>query len=102
METYQYNRACHCTRCRARHITGPVVLMTLGVLFLLDNFGVYGADFERTWPLILIMIGFVKVFQNTASTEDHIPPVAFPPPGPGMPAIPQPGPPPPSNEVRNV
>ncbi len=102
METYQYNRACRCIRCRARHITGPVALVTFGVLLLLDNFGVYGADFERTWPLILIMIGLVKVFQNTASTEDHISPVTFPAPAPGTLTTPQPGAPPPSNEVRNV
>jgi hypothetical protein len=33
---------------------GPAVLVTLGVLFLLDNVSGYG--FERTWPILLIVI----------------------------------------------
>jgi hypothetical protein len=38
---------------------GPIVLIALGVLFLLDNFGVLQFDwvFERGWPVLLIGLG---------------------------------------------
>jgi hypothetical protein len=65
----------------------PAVLITLGILFLLDNLGMRG--FHDTWPLLLIVIGIVKVLQYTAPTEGHIddaqPPayVTPPPAAPG-------------------
>jgi hypothetical protein len=76
----------------------PAVLITLGVLFLLDNMHV--REFHDTWPLLLIVIGIVKVLQYTAPTEGHIeyqqPPVYGQPPygqppatGPGGQAPPQ-------------
>ncbi len=66
---------------------GPVVLVTLGVLFLLTEF--YHMRFQ--WPVLLIVIGLVKVWQSTTSTEGHtpygVPPVApqetVPPAGTG-------------------
>jgi Domain of unknown function (DUF5668) len=51
----------------------------LGVLFLLDTTGVPGASFSNTWPLLLVLIGVVKVFQHNAPTEGHINPGAQPP-----------------------
>jgi len=39
---------------------GPVVLIALGVLFLLQEF-VPGWGFGRTWPALLILIGLVKL-----------------------------------------
>ena len=74
---------------------GPVILMTLGVLFLMDNLGVHGFDFERTWPVILLVIGAVKLLQSGAPTVGHIEP---------QPVVPGAVPPaamPPSGEVRN-
>ena len=44
MDTYQYNRACRCIRCRSRGIMGPVIMITIGLLFLLDNVGTHGFD----------------------------------------------------------
>jgi len=66
---------CYCERCRTRHITWPAVIVTLGVLFLMDN--LHGPGFDRTWPLILLVIGGVKLLQSNASDEGHIagPPV---------------------------
>ena len=51
-------------------MTGAFVLITLGVLFLLNN--LYPADFRfaRMWPVILIVIGVVKIveyFQGPAT-----------------------------------
>jgi hypothetical protein len=82
---------CQCPRCRARRITGPAVLLTIGVLFLLETLGHIG--FGRTWPILLLVIGGVQLLQHSASTEGHIPvPVQ------GTPAAPMPtvGPTPPN------
>jgi hypothetical protein len=69
---------CCCQRCRTRYVTGPVVLLTVGVLALLSQLNV--AHLDRTWPLILLVIGAIKLIQNTASWEGH---VAGLPPAPG-------------------
>ncbi len=47
-----------------RGLMGPVVLLTLGFQFLLESMGVI--RFGRTLPLLLIVIGLVKIFQSTA------------------------------------
>ncbi len=62
---------CQCARCRTRRIMGPAILLTVGVLFLLENLSV--ANFGRTWPVILLVIGAVKLAQGNASIEGHIP-----------------------------
>jgi hypothetical protein len=46
------------------------VLVTLGTLFLLEQTDV--VSFHRTWPLLLVVIGLVKVLQGNASTSGHI------------------------------
>ena len=101
MDGYQYNRACHCTRCRSRGIMWPVILITLGILFLLYNLGVHGLGFDRTWPVILLVIGGVKLLQSNAPTDDHIA-QALPPAALGAGSAPPGQMPPPSSEVRNV
>jgi hypothetical protein len=60
---------CTCQRCSRRGLMGPVVLITIGVLFLLQQMHV--ASFNRLWPVILLVIGVVKLLQETASTEGH-------------------------------
>jgi hypothetical protein len=73
-----------CERCRARCLMGPAVLVTLGLLFLLEAQDVI--SFERTWPVLLVVIGLVKVYQSSASTAGHIggpPPTGAGPSGPG-------------------
>ena len=94
--------ACACDRCKMRCIMWPAIMFTLGVLFLMDN--LHGPGFERTWPLILLVIGGVKLLQSNASDAGHVGgPPALPPAG----AAPPPAPPmdntnrPPS-EVSNV
>ncbi len=91
---------CQCDRCRMRKITGPAVLVTIGILALLGN--LHGPGFERTWPAILLVIGVVKLLQSNASTAGHLdraaqvtaPPSSSPPP-------PDPAPPA-SGEVHHV
>lgn len=65
MSCYPYR--CNCARCRSRGVMGPAVLITLGVLFLLNQFWHYGFQ----WPVLLIVIGLVKIWQSTTSTEGH-------------------------------
>ena len=40
-----------------RAIRGPVLLVTLGALFMIDHSG--GASFGRTWPVLLIVLGLM-------------------------------------------
>jgi hypothetical protein len=92
---------CLCPRCRTRRIMGPAMLVTVGVLFLLENLGALG--FGRTWPVILLVIGGVKLLQGSASTEGHIlTPGPNPMGGPIPPAPPEPPTPPvpPTSEVN--
>ena len=46
---------------------GPVLLIVIGVLFLLNNMypGVF--RFSRMWPVILIVIGITKVVEYIQS-----------------------------------
>lgn len=48
---------------------GPAILVTLGVLLLLAEMHVVAFDY--TWPVLLIVIGVVKVLQSSASMEGH-------------------------------
>jgi hypothetical protein len=56
----------------------PAVLVTLGLLFLVANTSNY--PFERTWPILLIVIGAIKVVQYVIPDDGHIPPGQYPPP----------------------
>jgi hypothetical protein len=71
-----YRPTCLCERCRTRKLMGPAMLVTIGVLFLLDN--VSNIDFGKTWPAILLVIGVVKLMQSNASYAGHVGPL---PPG---------------------
>ncbi len=83
MNGYIPNRTCQCPRCRARGLMGAAVLITLGVLFLLNEFWV--VRFHDSFPVLLIVIGLVLYLGRSASIEGHIQPastagVAPPPP----------------------
>jgi hypothetical protein len=102
---------CRCEACRTRKLMGPAMLVTVGVLLLLDTTS--HIDFGRTWPAILLVIGVVKLMQSNASSEGHIgsmppmppsapppqPPFQQPPSGSSQSGQPQP---PTSGEVTNV
>ena len=40
---------------------GPLMLIVIGILFLLNNLFPYQFRFGRMWPVILIVVGIVKV-----------------------------------------
>jgi hypothetical protein len=62
---------------------GPAVLVTLGLLFLLSNTSHW--PFERTWPILLIVIGAIKVARYVMTDSGHVNPGQYPPPPYGMP-----------------
>jgi hypothetical protein len=51
---------------------GAAVLITLGVLFLLDSYSVI--RFDQGLPALLLVIGGVLLVSRTGSTEGHIQP----------------------------
>lgn len=57
--------ACGCPCCRTRHLMGAVVLITLGVLLALQTVW-HRWNFSHTWPVLLIVIGVVKLVQYFA------------------------------------
>jgi hypothetical protein len=59
-------------------IRGPILLITLGVLFAVQQAGILA--FSRTWPLILIVIGLTKLIERAVT-----PPQPFVPPSPPPP-----------------
>ncbi|HSM88030.1 MAG TPA: hypothetical protein VLT16_17880 [Candidatus Limnocylindrales bacterium] len=77
---YTRNRTCACPRCKARGLMGAAILITVGVLFLLDNFNV--VDFGASSPAILIVVGVFLYLSRTASTEGHVQQYVMP--GPAM------------------
>jgi len=69
MDNYYKNKFCPCMRCRMNCMMGPAILVTVGVLWLLDNLHVVH---EGTFvAVILIVIGGIKLLQSSASTEGH-------------------------------
>jgi Domain of unknown function (DUF5668) len=60
-----------------RAIRGPITLITVGVLFALNNFTPY--SFDKTWPVLLIVFGLLSLLRR--GMEPIAPPVQpFPPP----------------------
>ncbi|MGE5323057.1 MAG: LiaI-LiaF-like domain-containing protein [Actinomycetota bacterium] len=73
---------------------GAAILITLGVLFLLDTNWII--SFDKTWPVLLLVIGGFTFFCRTASTANHIDPYpASAPMNAAQPNTWNPAPPPP-------
>jgi hypothetical protein len=60
---------CTCARCRAHELMGPLLLITIGAIFLLGRFTSHG--FLQLWPVILVVAGIVLCLQSTASRAGH-------------------------------
>jgi hypothetical protein len=71
---------CNCQRCTIRGLMGPVVVVTVGVLFLLAEMRGGFFDFGNTYPVILIVIGIISLASAMASAEGHVSSVAPVPP----------------------
>jgi hypothetical protein len=85
---------CQCDRCRTRGLMGPAMLMTVGIMWLLDEMG--RLEWGHSWPILLIVLGLVKIIQGNASMTGHVdylpksnpPGGPVPPVDPGTPAAP--------------
>lgn len=66
----QENPRCTCASCRMRGLMGPLMLITVGLIFLIGEYSRY--DFGFLWPLLLIVPGIVMVAQALASKQGHI------------------------------
>jgi len=58
-----------------RGLRGPIMVITVGVLFALNNFTPY--RFELTWPVLLIVAGLVAILGRAVGPQ---PPYVPPPP----------------------
>jgi hypothetical protein len=56
-------------------IRGPILLITLGILFAIHQAG--GLQIYRSWPLIIIVIGLMKLIERTAAAPGS---GTYPPP----------------------
>ena len=66
--------------CYSRRIwSGPIWLVTIGTLFLIQSFD--GPGFGRTWPVLLLVVGLMKLM-DTRTPPPPIP--AGPPPTTGF------------------
>jgi hypothetical protein len=52
---------------RHRGLTGPAVLITIGGLSLLDN--LHGPGWDHTWPVLLLVIGVVKLMERSGYVD---------------------------------
>jgi hypothetical protein len=72
--------------CR-RRLTGPIILFTVGALWLLSTLDRYDLGFGHTWPVILLVLGILKLVQRPGDQVlpnpaggGVIPPQDVPPP----------------------
>jgi hypothetical protein len=70
MNGFKSNPACGCERCRRSGLMGPVMMITVGALFLIANYTRF--DFHESWPVLLIVAGLMIFLRSSASTEGHV------------------------------
>jgi Domain of unknown function (DUF5668)/B-box zinc finger len=92
---------CYCERCRTRGLMWPSILVTVGFLSLLEEFTRF--DWNRTWPVVVLIIGIVMLLRSNASWQGHaeVRDSSAPPPPPPVNNTTE-TPQPPANEVKNV
>ncbi len=59
-----------------RAVRGPMLLITLGALLSIDHFGPVG--FGRTWPVLIIVFGVLKLLERSAAAAPDAPPPSTP------------------------
>ena len=75
---------CRCQSCTIRGLTGPAIVITIGILFLLHETQGGHFAFQNTWPVILLVIGLLQLASAFASREGHVDSQ------PGIPGLPTP------------
>ncbi len=53
-------------------IRGPILLMMLGILFALHQAGTISVT--RTWPLLIIVVGLIKLAERMSLPSSPVPP----------------------------
>lgn len=48
-------------------VRGPLMLITLGILVAYDHFS--GPGFSRTWPILIIVFGGLKLLERVAAAR---------------------------------
>jgi hypothetical protein len=81
---------CTCQRCSIRGLMGPVMVVTVGVLFLLQEMRGGYFDFGNTYPVIFIVIGLISLASAMASSEGHVSSAPLPPAVPPTQGVPPP------------
>jgi hypothetical protein len=66
----QTGTTCNCAYCRIRGLMGPIMIITVGVLFLIGQYSRY--SFGDLWPVLLIVAGIVLSAQAFASKDGHV------------------------------
>ena len=61
---------CHCLHCKIRGLMGPLMIISVGVLFLIGEYTRF--SFLELWPILLIVAGVVLTAQSLASKEGHL------------------------------
>ncbi len=56
----------------AQAVRGPILMITIGVLFAMHQADII--PFSRTWPLIIIVVGVVKLAERIGTPHPPIPP----------------------------
>ncbi|HMJ60740.1 MAG TPA: DUF5668 domain-containing protein [Bryobacteraceae bacterium] len=56
----------------AQAVRGPIVLIVIGVLFAVHQAGVL--PFSRTWPLLIIVVGVMKLIERWQAPRPPFPP----------------------------
>ena len=85
--SYRNQLRCRCPRCTIRALMGPAVLITIGILFLLQEMRGGYLDFGNTYPVILIVIGAILLGSAVAPADSCLLQPAAPPAS-GSPASP--------------
>jgi hypothetical protein len=68
-------------------IRGPITLITVGVLFALNNFTPF--QFHQTWPVLLIVFGLLTLLRRSVEPLPPVGPAGYPQAAPPyMPAPP--------------
>ena len=79
---------CKCARCSIRSLMGPVVVTTIGILFLLSEMGSGYFHIGHTYPVLFIVMGIVLLASAVAPMDGHIEYPGAPPAAPVNPAAP--------------
>lgn len=62
---------CRCQSCTIQSLMGPAIITTIGILFLLNQIHGGYLSFGNTWPVILLVVGLVKLASALAPKEGH-------------------------------